>query len=185
MDACVAIAEMRRQALELTLLPAVKNSEPVVIAAKVGRADPIVWAKDTIYIVVVGGRPVIVARGISGDRKKNRIVPPRAPVGETVAPCGDAVSERQRIKAEPAVRIANQSRITLPPAVRDPDAARTEALDVSAKMSAACVPDIGVRFVVCWRGSGRRQGAGHDHQENPFLAASTHFSSSLLAVRIG
>jgi hypothetical protein len=106
---------MPNPAPEFTLVPTVKNSTRVVIAAGEGRAYPIIWVKDAINIVVVAWHPVIVARGIGGDRKEHRIVPPRAPVREMVAPCADAVFERQRIKAKRAVRIADKIRITLLP----------------------------------------------------------------------
>jgi hypothetical protein len=162
MDECVPLAQMQIGAPELRLFSAA-NSRLAVIAAEEGRADPVVWVKHAASIVAVGGHPAIVARGIGGDRKENWIVPPRAPVREMVAPRANAVFERQRIKAKPAVRIADKICIPPPPAVRDPSAAVTETLDISACMSAACVPVMGVRFVVCWRRGSGRQCAGRDH----------------------
>jgi hypothetical protein len=59
----------------------------------------------------------------------------------------------------------------------------TEALDIGTRISAAYVPVMGVQFVVCWRGNSRRQRASRDHQQDSCLAASTHFSSLVLAVQ--
>src|SRR5262249_24461432 len=67
------------------------TGRPAVIAAEEGRADPVVWVKDAISIVVIGRNPVIIAGRVGGDCKEDGIMPPRPRVSEAITPRANAI----------------------------------------------------------------------------------------------
>ena len=72
--------------------------------------------------------PIIVARGVGGDREEDGVLPRRALVAQAIAPSANAIADRQRIKAEPAVGIADERDIAGSTPMR---AARSEAAPAS------------------------------------------------------
>jgi hypothetical protein len=99
-----------------------------VIAAEERGSYSFDRVEDAIAIALIRRNPVIVAHGVGGDRKEDGVLPRRALVAHAIAPSANAIFDRQRIKAEPAVGIADERDIAGSTPMR---AARSAAAPVS------------------------------------------------------
>src|SRR5205807_2792461 len=79
-----------------------------VIAAEERRSHSIDRVEDAVAIALIRRNPIIVARGVGGDRKEDGVLPRRALVAHAIAPSANAIADWQRIKAEAAVGIADE-----------------------------------------------------------------------------
>src|SRR3984893_15850767 len=154
-----------------------------VITAEERRSYSIYRVEDAVAIALVRRNPIIVARGVGGDREEDGVLPRRALVAHAIAPSANAIFDRQRIKAEPAVGIADEgNKVPHPPsqtAMRaEPvePAAMPDAADEAAVKRAVDVPMIDSPFGrrMCLRGRGRCTCEGRDDRKNPCPPASAH-----------
>jgi hypothetical protein len=104
-----------------------------VIAAKERRSYPINRVEDTVAIALIRRNPVIVARGVGGDRKENGVLPVWPPMGHAIAPGAKAIANWQRIETEPAIGIADERNKVVPTPMRS---AGSEAAPLSAPEAA-------------------------------------------------
>jgi hypothetical protein len=77
------------------------------ITAEERRSYSIDRVEDAVAIALIRRNPIIVARGVGGDRKEDGVLPWRALVAHAIAPSPNAIADWQRIKAEPAIGIAD------------------------------------------------------------------------------
>src|SRR5580700_7242648 len=120
-----------------------------VIAAEERRSYPIDRVEDAVAIALIRRNPIIVARGVGGDRKEDGVLPRRALVAHAIAPSANAIADRQRIKAEAAVGIADEgNKVSRPPSRNAMRAKPVEsvairdAADIAAVKHSASVPMI-------------------------------------------
>src|ERR1700730_18445954 len=154
-----------------------------VITAEERRSYSIDRVEDAVAIALIRRNPIIVARGVGGDRKEDGVLPRRALVAQAIAPSPNAIADRQRIKAEPAVGIADEgNKVPRPPsqnAMRakpvEP-AAIPDAADEAAVKRAVDLPMIDSPFGrrMRLRGRGRSTCEGRDDRENLCLPAPAH-----------
>jgi hypothetical protein len=154
-----------------------------VITAKERRSYSIDRVEDAVAIALIRRNPIIVARGVGGDRKEDGVLPRRALVAQAIAPSAYAIADWQWIKAEPAVGIADEgNKAPRPPsqnAMRAKpveSAAVPDAADEAAVKGAANVPMIDSPFGREMRLRGRtwRKCERRDDRENPYLPAPVH-----------
>jgi hypothetical protein len=154
-----------------------------VIAAEERRSHAIERVEDAVAIALIRRHPIIVARGVGGDRKEDGVLPRRALVAQAIAPSANAIPDRQWIKAEPAVGIADEgNKVPRPPsqnAMRAKpveSAAIPDAPDIAVVKHSASVPMIDSPFGrgMRLRGRARCTCEGRDDRENPCLPAPAH-----------
>src|ERR1700730_2107430 len=154
-----------------------------VITAEERRSYSIDRVEDAIAIALIRRNPIIVARGVGGDREEDGVLPRRALVAHAIAPSANAIADWQRIKAEPTIGIADEGNKAPRPPSRNAMRAKPveravipDAADIAAVKGAANVPMIDSPFGRRGRlrGRGRCTCKGRDDRENPCLPAPAH-----------
>src|ERR1700730_13450522 len=83
-----------------------------VIPAEERRSYSINRVEDAVAIALIRRNPIIVTRGVGGNRKEDGVLPRRALVAQAIAPSANAIADWQRIKAKTAVGIADPSALS-------------------------------------------------------------------------